>query len=275
MYRGIQKMEEIIDYIELNLASDLDYEDMAARMTLSVYEFRRIFAFIVGCPLSEYVRKRRLSLAACELAADKGASIRRISDKYGYSTVSAFSKAFSEYHGFSPTACRNGEGEISLFQRPKFELQILGGDQQSFQIISDKAFAIRGFCDISDHSDTCCCEQVWNSFYETGADRDISSDKLYVSYKNDGGRVLCCIGERTEGAGESDGCVIPECLWLTVKMNTTDDDAVNKKYNSLLYEILPSAKLKRVADIPTVEVFPADMTNDNFEWEIRIPIEKE
>ena len=58
-------------------------------------------------------------------------------------------------------------------------------------------------------------------------------------------------------------------------MNTTDDDAVNEKYNIILGTLLPSAKLKRRMDLPTVEVFPRDMTENNFEWEIRIPIEQE
>ena len=55
-------------------------------------------------------------------------------------------------------------------------------------------------------------------------------------------------------------------------MNTTDDDAVNRKYGEILYEILPSAGLTRIDEIPTVEVFPLDMSEDGFEWEIRIPI---
>ena len=117
-------MEKIIEYIECNITSEIDYEALASQMTLSVYEFRRIFAFVVGCPLSEYVRKRRLSLAACDLMTSANATVQEISEKYGYSTLSAFSKAFSEYHGFSPTACQKGECKISLFSKPKFEFHI-------------------------------------------------------------------------------------------------------------------------------------------------------
>ena len=97
MYNGIQKIDEIINEIENNITSDIDYEALASKMTLSVYEFRRIFAFVVGTPLSEYIRKRRLSLAACDLMTNPKASIQEISEKYGYSTLAAFSKAFSEY----------------------------------------------------------------------------------------------------------------------------------------------------------------------------------
>ncbi|MBQ8380811.1 MAG: helix-turn-helix transcriptional regulator [Clostridia bacterium] len=276
MYNGMKKIEEIIDYIEANLTSEIDYEAMASRMTLSVYEFRRIFAFIIGAPISEYIRKRRLSLAACELMTDSKVSIQKISEKYGYSTPSAFSKAFSEYHGFSPTVCQKESPAVSLFPRPKFEWNIRRAESQDFRIICDGAYAIRGYSGISDHTDTCCCENVWNDFYESGKDAELSSETLFVSYRDEGGVVKCCIGERNDDAREdNDPSMIPECSWLTAKMTTTDDDAVNRKYNLLLYDVLPSVKLKRKAGIPTVEVFPRDMSRDDFEWEIRIPIEKE
>lgn len=61
MYAGLQKIKEVIDYIEKNITSDLDCNVLAAKMGLSVYEFRRIFSFIIGCPISEYIRKRRVS----------------------------------------------------------------------------------------------------------------------------------------------------------------------------------------------------------------------
>lgn len=276
MYNGIQKIEEIIEYIESDITSEMDYEALASRMTLSVYEFRRIFAFVVGCPLSEYVRKRRLSLAACDLMTDEKLSVQEIGEKYGYSTVSAFSKAFSEYHGFSPTVCQKESPEISLFSRPKFEWNIQGGEKQGFQIVNDTNFAIKGYCAFSDQTDTCCCENVWNDFYELGKDKELSKNTIFVSYHDEKGKVKCCIGERiSNGTNSADSTFIPECRWLSVKMNSTDDDIVNQKYNTIIYEILPSANLKRKTDVPTVEIFPRDMSKENFEWEIRIPIEKE
>ena len=276
MYSGIQKIEEIIEHIEANITAEIDYEELAARMTLSVYEFRRIFSFIVGVPISEYIRKRRLYLAACDLMTNPKVSIHEISQKFGYSTPAAFSKAFNDYHGFSPTACQKEAHEILLFPKPKFEWTVKPTEKLSFQIVNDVSFGIKGYCAYSDQTDTCCCEQVWNDFYESGSDKDLSGDKLYVSYHNGQGKVKCYIGERTSAADDlplTDS--IPECQWLTVKMNTTDDEIVNKKYNVILYDILPSTRLRRRIDLPTVEVFPLDMTEENFEWEIRIPIEKE
>lgn len=274
MYNGINKIERMIEEIEADLLTDIDYEALASKMTLSVYEFRRIFAFIVGCPLSEYIRKRRLSLAACDLMKNDKVSVQEIGDKYGYATLAAFSKAFSEYHGFSPSACQKGNGEIKLFPRPKFELRMQSTGEHTFYIRNDTAFTIRGYCAFSEHTDTCCCEKVWNDFYALGKDKELSEDHIFVSYRNEQGMVKCCIGERAESVEAGGGADrIPACRWLCVTMNTTDDDIVNQTYHTVFGELLPSARLNRKTDVPTIEVYPFDMSEDNFEWEIRIPIE--
>ena len=268
---GLEKIERVIDTIERELTAQISYEELAAQMALSLYEFRRIFSFLVGCPISDYIRKRRLSLAACELMGNRRLSVHSVGERYGYATLAAFSKAFSEYHGFSPSACQRGEGSIKLFSRPKFEVHIKSASDHAFQIVNDGEYAILGYLATSDTSDTCCCEGVWNDFYALKKDEEITDDKLFVSYQSEGGRVRCCIGQRV--APEKGQTTVPESRWLCVKMNTTDDEAVNAKYSEILYELLPSAKLRRNADLPTVEVFPKDMSTDDFEWEIRIPIE--
>ena len=271
MESGIKKIEAVIDKIEKSITSEIDYERLASEMTLSVYEFRRIFAFVVGCPVSEYVRKRRLSLAAAELMTGKRIAIKDICEKYGYSTEAAFSKAFRDMHGISPTKCQADGSSVRLFTRPRFQLTVSGKGEVPFSVISDTQFYIKGLTKTSPYTDSCCCDAVWREFYDKGYDEEISSDKIYASYRNEEGQVLCSIGERSD-MGEDE---IPESLYATFVMDTTDDDAVNKKYSEIIYEILPSAGMRRRPDLPTVEVFPYDMSNNNFEWEIRIPIEKE
>ena len=268
MYSGIQKIEEVIDYIEENITSEPDCNAMASKMNLSVYEFRRIFSFIVGCPVSEYIRKRRLSLAAIEILTSDKANIQKISEKYGYSNQSAFTRAFSEQHGVSPTVCMSESIELNLFTRPKFSVSISGRESVPFKIVKTKAFCINGFKGISPITDSCCCEDVWNAFYESEADKSLSTDKLYVSYGNNEGNVICCIGEKSD-IGEE----IPDSAWATFTMNTVDDEIVNEAYSKIIYQWLPSANLKRNENIPTLEVYPFDMSENGFEWEIRIPIE--
>ena len=275
MYNGIQKIETVIEKIESDITSEINYDMLASEMALSLYEFRRIFSFIVGCPLSEYVRKRRLSLAACELMTNKTVSIQELSEKYGYSTEAAFSKAFREMHGISPIRCQKGCHEIKLFTRPRFEFSISGRSDIPFAMIRDECYVIKGLSMNSPHTDTCCCDAVWNVFYDKGYDVNIKGEHIYASYRSDGNEVLCTIGERCspdESVGEHE--IIPACSYACFRMNTTDDDIVNRKYSEILYEFLPSAGLKQKKDSPIIEVFPVNMDNNNFEWEIRIPIER-
>ncbi|MBE7052178.1 MAG: AraC family transcriptional regulator [Ruminococcaceae bacterium] len=268
MYNGIQKIENIIDYIETHITEEIDYDMLSSKMLLSLYEFRRIFSFVVACPISEYIRKRRLSLAATEIMTKDNVNLQHISEKYGYSNQSAFTRAFKEHHGVAPSACLNENPTINLFTRPNFSVSISGREDVPFRLIKTDEFCINGFSGISPITDSCCCEDVWNAFYESGADKALNTDKIYVSYLNQGENVSCNIGEKSDKGQE-----IPSSRWACFTLNTVDDDIVNEIYCKIIYEWLPSANLKRNKNIPTVEVYPFDMSEEGFEWEIRIPID--
>lgn len=274
MTNGLEKIEEVIDYIEKNITAELDCNMLAAKMNLSVYEFRRIFSFVVGCPISEYIRKRRLSVAACEILMKENLDMLAISQKYGYANQSSFIKAFKEQHGVSPTAYYKGKTEIKLFTRPSFSFSLSGREETELKIIKTEDFFVQGFKGVSEITDSCCCEKVWNDFYESGADMKLTSNEIYACYRNIGSRVDCTIGQKTSNAEQGTEFIkIEKSSWACFKMNTVDDDLVNKQYSKIIYELLPSANLKKRNDLPTVEVYPFDMTTEGFDWEIRIPIE--
>lgn len=279
MYNGIQKIEEVIEYIEQNITADIDCNDLSGRMNLSVYEFRRIFSFIVGCPISEYIRKRRLSLAACEIMSGRNTNMLSISEKYGYNSQAAFIKAFGEQHGISPTMCLKGECEISLFTRPRFQMSVSGGESIPFRVIEKKEFEIKGCKSISVITDSCCCDTVWEKFYEQDTDKrlmELGADKeIYVSYCDRKENVECTIGtaQPLETRCTDLQCTkVPGSRFACFKVHTVDDEVINEVYGKIVYEWLPSAKLQRREDVPTIEVYPFDMSEEGFEWEIRIPV---
>lgn len=268
MYNGIEKIKMVIDYIEENITEEPDCSEMATKMNLSVYEFRRIFAFLVGCPISEYIRRRKLSLAALEIMNNDKVEISKLSEKYGYANQSAFTRAFCEQHGVSPTACLQDGVEVNLFTRPEFKLDISGRENIPFKIVKTEAFYIDGYTACSTITDSCCCEDVWNGFYENEIDKKLCTDKIYAAYFNDDNNVKCCIGKISE-----EGQKIGASRWACFKMDTVDDDIVNKQYSKIIYEWLPSANMKRNENLPVIEIYPFDMSEDSFEWEIRIPLE--
>lgn len=120
-------MAAVIAYIEETLLEEIDYKRIAAISRYPSGLFQRVFAFVAGMTIAEYVRRRRLSLAAFELQRD-GAKIIDIALRYGYESPSSFTRAFKEQHGCSPTDARSGIGKLREFPPFSFHNQrIVGG----------------------------------------------------------------------------------------------------------------------------------------------------
>lgn len=116
-------MNQAMEYIENNLSDKIDYFVAAQFMNCSKWEFRRIFSFIAQIPLSEYIRRRRLTIAAADI--QKGEKIIDIAQRYGYESQAAFSRAFSQMHGFAPSLARNKGVTFKNFPRLTFKLVLL------------------------------------------------------------------------------------------------------------------------------------------------------
>ena len=262
----------IVDEIEGRLTEELHPEDLAKTAKMSLYEFRRIFSFVAGIPLSEYVRRRRLSAAAAELL--EGKSVTETALRYGYATPSSFSRAFREFHGIAPSDVPSS-GSVRLYTKLSFDLQVRGGTEIPYALRRDETFSLRGYADRSDLCDTECCEKVWTRFYESGAAKVIpAGGRIYASYQNEKDQVLCTIGARCAPDDPEAVLSLPACLWACFPLNRTDDEFVNEYYKTLLWGWLPSSGFSRVKGIPNLEVYPENMETEGFEWEIRIPVER-
>ncbi|MBE6693504.1 MAG: AraC family transcriptional regulator [Ruminococcaceae bacterium] len=259
--------ENCIEEIENNLAGEIDIERLAKMAKLSVYEFRRIFSFVAGLPLSEYIRKRRLSLAIFDLM-DTEASITDIAAKYGYDSSSSFSRAFRDFHGISPSDVKKGNCRFNLMTRITAEIVLQGGKDISYSVEDEPEFCIYGICGESNIEDTECCEQVWNQY----SDAPEGADRVFAAYQNHGNSVMCYIGSTTP-TDNSTSYTIPASRWVKFDRVGTDDAAVNEFYRDVLSGWFRSTGLIRRAKLPNVEVYPADMSEDNFAWQIWIPIE--
>ena len=101
---GIQRA---FDYTEAHLTQETDYEAVAKAACSSVFHFQRMFTMLCGFTLGEYIRMRRLSLAAEDLM-QSGDKVIDIAYKYGYDTPESFSRAFTRFHGVSPTGAPHG-----------------------------------------------------------------------------------------------------------------------------------------------------------------------
>ena len=135
---GIQRA---IDYVEAHLTEPIDYEEVAKRAYSSSFHFQRIFSIMCGFTLGEYIRARRLSLAGSALAGGEGKVID-IAMKYGYETPESFSRAFTRFHGISPSKAKANGAALKSYSRLSVKLILSGGNAMDYRIEKKDPFKL-------------------------------------------------------------------------------------------------------------------------------------
>jgi AraC family transcriptional regulator len=136
-----ERMNTVIDYIEDNLDGEVDIEKAADIACCSTYHLQRIFLAVNGLSLAEYIRRRRLTLAAGEIMTGK-TRIIDIALKYGYTSPDSFTRAFRNLHGVNPQAARESGVELVAFPRIRFHITLTGGMDMEYKIVEKPAFEI-------------------------------------------------------------------------------------------------------------------------------------
>ena len=136
-------MNEALNYIEENLDSHIDLKEVAKKAYNSEYHFKRLFSLLSGITISEYIRRRRLTVAALELK-DSRVKVIDVAMKYGYQSPDAFSRAFQSFHGVIPTLARNPEQSLKAYPRMAFQLTIQGGVEMKYRIVEKEPFKVVG-----------------------------------------------------------------------------------------------------------------------------------
>lgn len=139
----IERLNKAINYIEEHITEEIDYEQIAKVACCSTYHFQRMFAYMANVPLSEYIRRRRMSLAAVDLQ-DSDKKIVDVALKYGYSSPTAFNRAFQSIHGVAPSFVKKGTTALRAFPPISFKITIKGAEEMNYRIEKKKAFRIVG-----------------------------------------------------------------------------------------------------------------------------------
>jgi AraC family transcriptional regulator len=114
---SLERMNKALAYIEENLGDEIDFQQVERVALCSEYHFRRMFSFLAGVSLSEYIRRRRLTLAAFELL-HRDLRVIDLALKYGYRSPDAFTRAFASIHGVTPAEARSREQPLNWKYRP-------------------------------------------------------------------------------------------------------------------------------------------------------------
>lgn len=138
----IERLNDAVKYIEENLSSDIDYSLAAQRACCSLYHFQRMFSYISGIPLSEYMRRRKMSLAAADIIS--GEKVIDTALKYGYSSPTAFNRAFKSVHGVAPSDARSCGTVLKSYPPLVFKITVKGVYEMNYRIEKKDAFRVVG-----------------------------------------------------------------------------------------------------------------------------------
>ncbi|AWB43900.1 AraC family transcriptional regulator [Paenibacillus sp. CAA11] len=137
----LQEFNNLMDYIETHLTEEISGKDISRIVGLSDYHFKRMFSYMAGMSLNEYIKNRRLSVANVELI--NGAKVTDIAYKYGFQSLEGFSRAFREWSGFLPSEVTKNRIQKS-FPKFSFFIDIRGGISMEFKIEKKEKFNIVG-----------------------------------------------------------------------------------------------------------------------------------
>ncbi len=140
----ITGMQKAIDYIEEHLLEEIDYDTIAAQSFSSSYHFQRVFGILCGMTVGEYIRSRRLSLAASELARDN-AKVIDIALKYGYESPDSFTKAFKKFHGALPSEAQQVGCNLKTFSPLVLKISLEGGKAMNYRIEEKPEMVLTGY----------------------------------------------------------------------------------------------------------------------------------
>ncbi|MBD5113998.1 MAG: AraC family transcriptional regulator [Ruminococcaceae bacterium] len=136
-------IQNAVQYIEDNLTEELNIDDIAIKAYVSSFHFQRIFSALCGFTVGEYIRGRRLSAAAQELSRSD-AKVIDIALKYGYESHDSFTRAFTKFHGVSPSAAKENGAQLKSFAPLKIKLTLEGGTIMEYKIVKKAAFTVIG-----------------------------------------------------------------------------------------------------------------------------------
>lgn len=134
---------DAVDYIETHITEDIDTEAVAKHVSISPFYFQKGFSMLCGYTVAEYIRNRRLALAGGELIAGS-AKIIDLALKYGYDSPDSFTKAFTRFHGITPTMARREGGMLKSFAPLKLTISLKGGYLMDYRITKKESFTVLG-----------------------------------------------------------------------------------------------------------------------------------
>ncbi|WP_425447333.1 AraC family transcriptional regulator [Dethiothermospora halolimnae] len=280
----IKNMNNALDYIEENIKKDIKSEDVAKVAYASKYHFLRIFNALTGITLGEYIRQRRLSLAAKEVV-DNNKKIIDIAYDYGYETPEAFSKAFKRLHKITPSQARKMGKKLKAIPPMSFQITVKGESRMDYKIVKKEGFKVVG---VSRHYTTKNGEnfreipKFWCEMHENGIveklEKEVSDLGIlgvcynYNEEQEEFDYMIAREGDKIEDLEDYDVVDVPSCTFAIFESIGPIPEAIQKITKKIYAEWFPATGYEH-AKGPELEVYlPGNMDAEDYKCEVWIPI---
>lgn len=281
----LEKMNGALGYIEENLMGEVDLAEAARRACCSSFNFQRMFSFMADVSLADYIRRRRLSMAAMELLSTDS-RVLDIALKYGYSSAVSFARAFQSVHGVNPSEVRRPGVKIKGYPRISFEITIKGVQAMNYRMENMGEFRLIGWKErvsMENEANFRRIPQFWQETKQSG-----KVEKM-LPYNDD--KKLFCMGVCAHADAESfdyyiatgsaaplpagmDEIVVPAAEYVIFECCGKIPTAMQSVWKRIFTEWFPAASYE-FTDAPQLEWYSAgDMMSDSYRSEIWIPVRR-
>lgn len=277
---------DAVEYMEEHIEEPFDVSVVAKAAYSSTFHFQRMFHMLTGITVAEYLRKRRLTLAAQELAITKS-KVLDVAIKYGYDTPESFSKAFRRVHGISPSAARESEANLKAYPRISFQLSLKGDKDMDYRIVEKEAFQVVGKAKKISTKDGANFKQVPEFWQKSMQEKTFDTLAPYNKTNNylgicldmemDKEQFVYMIAVESDRVVQSNELVtrtIPASTWAVFTSNGPLPTAIQKVIKRVWEEWFPATGYEH-AGTAEIEVYlPGDGNAEDYKCEIWIPIKK-
>ena len=283
---SLQRMINSIEYIEEHITEQLDIGEIARNAYASTFHFQRMFHMLTGVTVTEYIRRRRMTLAAQELASSN-CKVIDIALKYGYDTPESFAKAFRRMHGIAPSSARESGQRLIAYPRLSFQIYMKGDQEMNYSIMEKESFKVigRGIrVSTVDGENLREIPLFWKEVNESGVSeqlRSMSADPLMfgicMDFSPNQEEFTYFIGVKPQH-GEDPGTFIeteiPASTWAVFESVGAMPNAIQNVWKRIFSEWFPATAYEH-AEGPELEVYPAGNPYDGqYRCEVWIPIIK-
>jgi AraC family transcriptional regulator len=280
------RMNNALDLMEKRIEEPLDIEVIAKAAYSSPFHFHRMFHMLTGMTVAEYTRKRKLTLAAQELAMSSS-KVLDVALKYGYDSPESFSKAFRKIHGIAPSEARNSGVSLKAFPRISFLISLKGDKDVDYRIVMKEAFTVVGksiqvTCQDNEHSRQ--ISRFWEECHRDGTIAklgDIGTDEDLLGIimdmqpgKEDFSYMIASKADVTSHAEGFNLRTIPATTWAIFTSVGPIPEAIQNVFSRIYQEWFPATRYEHSGE-PEMEVYTlGDITAEDYRCEVWIPIVK-